>query len=113
MAGASAASGASVAGSTSSAPRHANGVTTTTTIGPLKAYRQVLAAYVAARKAIAETFKNAVNAAKSAYVTALAAATTGAERSTARAAYSLAIAQAAAARSSALIALGNPPVRPS
>ena len=80
--------------------------------GPWKAYRQALATYVAARKTIADNFRNAVQSAKATYEAALASATTGAERSTARAAYSLAIAQAAAARSSALISLGNPPVRP-
>jgi hypothetical protein len=81
-------------------------------VGPWRAYRQALAAYVVARMTIAETFQKAVNAAQAAFLAARASATTGAERSTARAAYALAIAQAAAARSSALINLGKPPVRP-
>lgn len=102
---ASAASGAPLA-------RSNHGATTTTTFGPWKTYRQALAAYVAARKTIAETFRAAVQTAKSTYFAALASATP-AERSTARAAYELAIAQAAATRSSALVSLGNPPVRPS
>jgi hypothetical protein len=107
---ASAASGAGFGRSNNGTGSHA--ATTTTTIGPWKAYRQALATYEAARKTIADNFRYAVQSAKATYEAALASATTGAERSTARAAYSLAIAQAAAARSSALISLGNPPVRP-
>lgn len=97
--------------------RHSQRGTTVTslkaTLNPHKAYRQALATYIAERSAIAEAFKNAVNAAQASFVEALASSTTAAQRSTARAAYDLAIAQAAAARSSALISLGNPPSRPS
>jgi hypothetical protein len=87
--------------------------TTTTTVNPQKAYRQALATYIAARQAIAQTFKNEISAAKQQYESALSVATTGAQRSTARAAYALAVTQAAAQRSSSLTALGNPPTRPS
>jgi hypothetical protein len=86
--------------------------TTTTTVNSLKTYHEALLAYLSVRKQIAETFKSAVSSARAAYESATASATTGAQRSTARAAYDLAIAQAAAARSAALISLGNPPVRP-
>jgi len=65
---------------------------------------------VAERKAIAETFKSAVNAAQAAFLSARASGRT--ERNAApRGAYELAIAQAASVRSAALISLGNPPVR--
>jgi len=87
-------------------------VTTTTTPNSLKSYHEALLAYFNARREIAETFKDAVSSAHATYEAATASATTGAQRSTARAAYDLAIAQAAAARSAALISLGNPPVRP-
>jgi hypothetical protein len=86
--------------------------TTTTTVNSLKTYHEALLAYFSERREIAATFKNAVMSARSTYESATASATTGAQRSTARAAYDLAIAQAAAARSAALISLGNPPVRP-
>jgi hypothetical protein len=112
--GASAASGAAFRHSNSATTSTAatSNATTTTTLGPWRTYRQLLATYIAARKVIGEDFRSAVEAAKATYYSALAAATTGAERSTASAAYDLAIAQAAATRSSALISLGNPPVRP-
>jgi hypothetical protein len=103
-----AASGAGLARS-----HHGGNATTTTTLANSpKTYRQAHAAYVAAREVIAQNFKNAVDAAQAAFVASRASATTGAQRSTARAAYALAIAQAAAARSAALISLGNPPTRP-
>ena len=90
---------------------HNNSTTTTINAAPQETHRQALAAYVAERKAIAENFKSAVNAAQAAFLSARASATNGAQRSTARAAYELAIAQAASVRSAALISLGNPPVR--
>jgi hypothetical protein len=80
--------------------------------GPWKTYYQELAVYVSARKQIAQTFRAAVAAAKQEFDTASSAASTGAESATARAAYALAIAQAAQTRSAALVSLGNPPTAP-
>jgi hypothetical protein len=95
---------------------HVNNTLTTTTTSlannAAKTYRRALTAYRAARKEIAGTFKNAVLTAHNEYQAALSSATTGAQRSTARAAYALAITQAAAVRSVALTNLGSPPVRP-
>jgi hypothetical protein len=94
------------------------GATTTTSAttskpsGPWKTYYEELSAYVAARKQIAQTFRDAVGAAKQQFVTASSSASTVDERATARAAYALAIAQAAATRSAALVSLGNPPTAP-
>ena len=69
------------------AATNSSSTTTTITVGPWRAYRQALAAYVVARMTIAETFQKAVNAAQTAFTRRARSATTGAERSTARAAY--------------------------
>ncbi|HEY7930936.1 MAG TPA: hypothetical protein VIC81_01575 [Acidimicrobiales bacterium] len=65
--------------------------------------------WVVKRQAIATTFRNAVASARAAYNAARAAATTSADRYAARTTFDAAIAQAAEARSAALIALGPPP----
>ncbi len=74
-----------------------------------RTYRQELRAYHQAIVQIQENFQAAVNAARGAYRNALTSATTAAERSAALQAMDAAIIQAAAVRSAALTALGNPP----
>jgi hypothetical protein len=88
------------------------GTTTTVKTTPLKTWRQQLAAYSSARQAINRTFQSAVESAQAAFQSAKTQATTAASRSTARAAFELALTQTAAARDSALTALGNPPLPP-
>jgi hypothetical protein len=81
--------------------------------GANKTYRQELAAYNASRLAIENAFHLAVSNARVAFSSALATATTSAQRSAARQVMLAAVIQAAATRSSALAALGSPPVKPS
>jgi len=75
---------------------HNNSTTTTINAAPQETHRQALAAYVAERKAIAETFKSAVNAAQAAVPLGAPQRRTERNAATARAAYELAIAQARA-----------------
>jgi hypothetical protein len=72
-------------------------------------YRQELRAYRQAIAQIQANFQAAVSAARGAYRSALASATTAAQRSAALQTMDAAIIQAAAVRSAALTALGNPP----
>lgn len=83
----------------------------TTTTQPAKFKRLSLAQYRFQREVINQTFKSAVLVAQSILQTALSQATNAAARSTARAAYVLALTEAAAARDAALSALGKPPTR--
>lgn len=83
--------------------------TTTTTTIPFKARAHSLAAYRADRFAINQSFKWAMSAAQAVFQQAKDQATTAVARSTARAAYELALIQAAANRDSALTNLGKPP----
>jgi hypothetical protein len=76
-----------------------------------KQYQQQEKIYKDARKAIQTSFQTAISLARTAYVYAFAAATTSARRSAARQALEVAIIQAAARRSQALITLGNPPLK--
>lgn len=76
-------------------------------------YRQELRAYREAVAQIQANFQAAVNAAHSAYQIALATATTSSQRSAALQTMEAAIIEAAAVRSAALVALGNPPSRSS
>jgi hypothetical protein len=89
-----------------------NNTTTTTTFSSLHAYQTSEHAYRTQLKAINLAFIEAIAVAKSDYQSALATATSSADRITARAAMRLAIANATAARASALTALGKPPVKP-
>jgi hypothetical protein len=91
------------------------GVTTTTgaTSSTLKSYQKQLTAYRASRNAIEATFRASVQTARSTYEKSLVTATTSAQRSAAQQFKVTAIIDAAAARSSALIALGNAPASPS
>jgi hypothetical protein len=68
-------------------------------------------AYLASRQAIQMAFHAAVSSARATYFSALTKTTSSAQRSAARQAMETAIIQAAAARSAALTALGNPPIR--
>jgi hypothetical protein len=83
--------------------------TTTTTLA--KYHHLTLAQYRQLRQAINESFKNAVQVAQQTFQSSRSQATTAAARSTARATYELALAQAAAARDAALVNLGKPPTR--
>jgi hypothetical protein len=74
-----------------------------------KSFHQEKAAYNASRRAIQLTFRSAVSSARTIYFSALTQTTSSAQRSAARQAMETAITQAAAARSVALTALGNPP----
>ena len=74
-----------------------------------KTWREEMKAYRQARFAISEAFKSAVSSASAIYAAARVQANTAAARSTARAAYVLALTQAVAARDAALNTLGNPP----
>ena len=78
-----------------------------------RSYHKAIVAYRDSRYAIQLSFQSAVNAAKSSLASALALATTSAERSTAQQISDAAIIQAASTRSAALTALGKVPVRPS
>jgi hypothetical protein len=82
------------------------------TSSALRTYDKELAAYRDSRRDIQLTFRAAVNSARTAYSEALLLATTSAQRSTAQQIETTAIIQAASARSAALIALGNQPVKP-
>lgn len=84
---------------------------TTTTTLPAN-YSQSLRAYNTEVAAIANTFRQAVTNARSAYRQALRQATTSSQRSSALQTMEAAIIEAAAKRSAALVALGNPPPRP-
>lgn len=88
--------------------------TTPTTDSPAptngrKNLHEELVTYHAARLAINQAFKSAVSSAQAIYQSARSQANTAAARSTARAAYVLALTQAVAARDSALTTLGRPP----
>ena len=74
-----------------------------------KASRQADAAYLAARRAIQVDFRTTVTQARTTYQSALATATTSAQRSAARQVFEAAIIQAATTRSAALTALGPEP----
>ncbi|HVA69911.1 MAG TPA: hypothetical protein VNF08_01135 [Acidimicrobiales bacterium] len=76
-----------------------------------KAFHQEKDAYLASRQAIQRAFQSAVGSARAIYRNALNKTTSSAQRSAARQALETAIIQAAAARSAALTALGNPPIR--
>lgn len=76
-----------------------------------KAFHQELDAYLASRHAIQLTFQAAVSSARTTFLSALSDTTSSAQRSAARQAMETAIIQAAAARSVALTALGNRPVK--
>ena len=91
-----------------------NGAPTTTAMSfsSLHAYQISVHAYRSQLKAINLTFIAAVRVAESNFQSAFAAATRSADRITARAAMRLAIANATAARATALTALGKPPVKP-
>jgi hypothetical protein len=65
--------------------------------------------YKQARQVINQTFKNAVFTAQTIFQSAKGQATSASGRSTARAAYELALAQAVEARDIALTNLGKPP----
>ena len=69
----------------------------------------VRSAYIVALEGINQTYRTAVAAADSAFAAAFALTTTPAERAVVRAQLQLAIANAAVARASALVALGSPP----
>ena len=74
-----------------------------------KGSHQSNTAYLAARHTIDVNFRASVTQAHTTYVTALATATTSSQRSVAHQIYEAAIIQAAATRSSALMALGPEP----
>ena len=76
-----------------------------------KTFHQERQAYNASRQAIQMTFQSAVSSARATYFSAITKTTSSAQRSGARQAMETPIIQAAAARSVALTALGNPPVR--
>lgn len=65
--------------------------------------------YIVALQAINQTYRNAVAAADAAFAAAFPGATTAPERAVVRATLELAIANAAVARATALVALGPPP----
>jgi hypothetical protein len=90
------------------------GLTTTTgaVTSTLKTYQKQLTAYRATRSAIEATFRASVQTARSNYQKALLTATTAAQRSAAEQSKMTAIINAASARSSALVALGNAPAPP-
>lgn len=68
--------------------------------------------YIVALQAINQTYRNAVAAADAAFAAAFPGATTAPERAVVRATLELAVANAAVARASALVALGPPPAAP-
>jgi hypothetical protein len=90
------------------------GITTTTgtVASTLKTYQKQLTAYRATRSAIEATFRASVQTARSNYQKSLLTATTAAQRSAAEQSKMTAIINAASARSSALVALGNAPTPP-
>ncbi|MDE3044340.1 MAG: hypothetical protein KGJ10_05880 [Acidobacteriota bacterium] len=94
-----AAGSASAFGVSKSAPTHRHAAT------PGTKFQQ----WVLKRQAIATAFRDAVANARAAFNLAKATATTSADRYAARTVFDAAIAQAAEARSAALIALGPPP----
>ncbi|MDE3008424.1 MAG: hypothetical protein KGI14_05280 [Acidobacteriota bacterium] len=94
-----AAGSASAFGVLKSAPNHRHAAT------PGTKFQQ----WVLKRQAIATAFRDAVANARAAFNLAKATATTSADRYAARTVFDAAIAQAAEARSAALIALGPPP----
>ena len=107
--------------------RHGQSDTTTTTIdstptidptptidstaptNALKIWDEEMVSYHAARLAINKAFKRAVFSTQAVYHSARLRANTAAARSTARAAYILALTQAVAERDSELTILGRPP----
>ena len=74
-----------------------------------KTWHEEMVTYHAARLAINQAFKSAVSSAQAIYQSARTQANSAAARSTARAAYVLALTQAFASRDSALTTLGRPP----
>lgn len=78
----------------------------------LKAWKVADQSYLAKRKAINIAYTIAVNLAQTNLTAANAAATTSAERITARTDFRLAIAEATSTRSLALMNLGSAPVKP-
>ena len=85
--------------------------TTTTPSQALRAYRAALKNYNFERRLISVAYKNAIATAKATCNRALRRAKTNAARSAARAALKLAVINASAARETALVVLGNPPVK--
>jgi hypothetical protein len=85
----------------------------TTTASSFRTYQKQLATYRANRNAIEATFRSSIQAAHSIYQQALSTATTSAQRSAAEQTEVTAVINAASARSSALVALGNAPTPPS
>jgi hypothetical protein len=106
-------SGNSDATTTTTENTSSNDTTPTTEPAPpttdRKTWHEEMVTYHAARLAINQAFKSAVSSAQAIYQSARTQATSAAARSTARAAYVLALTQAFASRDSALIALGRPP----
>ena len=95
-------------------PPARNDTTTTTAASmALKTYQKQLTAYRASRSAIEATFRASIQTARSNYQKSLLSATTSAQRSAAEQSKVTAIIEAAAIRSSALVALGNAPTPPS
>ena len=78
----------------------------------LKNWKVADQSYLVKRKAINVAYTIAVNLAQTNFTAAKAAATTSAERITARTNYHLAIAEATSTRSLALMNLGAAPVKP-
>ena len=101
-----------------STPLAAYASTTTPPTGPTQAltpqhiYQVNQRHYLEQLKVINHTFVAAIKTAKSNFNLAMSASTNSTQRISARASYKLAIAQATVARANALVALGNPPVKP-
>ncbi|MBW4078683.1 MAG: hypothetical protein HIU84_09295 [Acidobacteria bacterium] len=95
---------------TTNAPDGSNSTSDSSTpTSDRKNWREEMSTYHQARLAINQAFKSAISSAHAIYQSALAQATSVSGRSTARAAYVLALTQAVAARDAALINLGRPP----
>jgi predicted PurR-regulated permease PerM len=92
-----------------SGPAPTTSTSTTTSTYPQRVKHLDLSQYKQARQEINQTFKNAVFVAQAIFQSAKRQATNAAGRSTARAAYELALAQAVEARDIALTNLGKPP----
>jgi hypothetical protein len=105
--------GMSAVASAGGAPSGGSTTTTGAASSALKTYQKQLTAYRASRNAIEATFRASVQTARSNYQKSLLTATTSAQRSAAQQFKVTAIIDAAAARSSALIALGDAPTPPS
>jgi hypothetical protein len=92
-----------------STPVLASAGSTTPGSSTSKSGHETYATYLATRHAIQVAFRTAVNQARTNYQSALASATTSAQRSAARQVYEAGIIQAATTRSAALTALGPAP----